>query len=352
MIEQKGPIRVVHYLNQFFAGLGGEEKANLSVEVRSDALGPGRLLNQLLGTTGRVVATIVGGDNYVGERSDDAARTIEDALRSLQPDLLIAGPAFDAGRYGVACALATRIAGDLGILAVTGMHPENPGVTLPHGDAPIVPTGASAAEMRSALEAMARIGGKIARGEELGPAAAEGYLPRGRRRPGLRKEPGHRRAISMLEDRLAGRAFLTELPVRPIEQIVPAAPIAALGRATVALVTTGGLVPKGNPDRLVAAGATEYLRYNVAGLDALSAADWDCVHRGFYTAIVKQNPNYILPLDIVNDLHRTGEIGGVYPWIFTTSGVGTADRESRRMGQAIGQELRNTRVDGVLLVAT
>ncbi|HUX88956.1 MAG TPA: glycine/betaine/sarcosine/D-proline family reductase selenoprotein B, partial [Chloroflexota bacterium] len=223
---------------------------------------------------------------------------------------------------------------------------------LPHGDALIVPTGASAVEMRPALVAMARLGLKLARGEDIGPAAEEGYLPRGIRRPGLRKMPGHRRAVDMLEARLAKQDFQTELPIRPIERIVPATPVADLRQATIALVTTGGLVPKGNPDRLVAASATEYLRYNVAGLSALSATDWDCVHRGFYTAIVKQNPNYILPLDMVNQLKSDGLVGGVYPWIFTTSGVGTADRESRRMGQDIGRELREARVDGVLLVAT
>ena len=28
------PVRVVHYLNQFFGGIGGEEKADVPVEVR------------------------------------------------------------------------------------------------------------------------------------------------------------------------------------------------------------------------------------------------------------------------------------------------------------------------------
>ncbi len=352
METPREPIRVVHYVNQFFAGRGGEEMANLPVEVRPEALGPGRLLDQILGAAGQIVATIVGGDNYVSERPLDAERSIKDALQTFRPNLLVAGPAFDAGRYGLACGLAIRIARDLDLPAITAMHPENPGVVVPHGDALIVPTGASAAEMRPALEAMARLGLKLARGEEIGPAADEGYLPRGIRRPGRRSAPGHRRAVDLLEARLAGEAFQTELPIRPVERITPATPVADLHRATIALVTTGGLVPKGNPDRLVAASATEYLRYNVAGLTALGAADWDCVHRGFYTAIVKQNPNYILPLDVVNELKGEGKIGGVYPWIFTTSGVGTAVRESRRMGQDIARELREAHVDGVLLVAT
>ena len=40
-------MKVVHYLNQFFAGIGGEEQADSPPEVRPGALGPGRLVNTL-----------------------------------------------------------------------------------------------------------------------------------------------------------------------------------------------------------------------------------------------------------------------------------------------------------------
>ena len=33
--------KVVHYINQFFAGIGGEEKADHMPEVREGAVGPG-----------------------------------------------------------------------------------------------------------------------------------------------------------------------------------------------------------------------------------------------------------------------------------------------------------------------
>jgi glycine reductase len=36
------PVRVVHYLNQFFAGLGGEEPAGVGVAARDGAVGSGR----------------------------------------------------------------------------------------------------------------------------------------------------------------------------------------------------------------------------------------------------------------------------------------------------------------------
>ena len=40
-------LRVVHYLNAFFGGLGGEEEAHTPVRVQPGALGPGRPWNKL-----------------------------------------------------------------------------------------------------------------------------------------------------------------------------------------------------------------------------------------------------------------------------------------------------------------
>ena len=60
-------LRVVHYLNAFFGGLGGEEEAHTPVRVQPGALGPGRLLEQALAQQGQLVATIMCGDGYFVE---------------------------------------------------------------------------------------------------------------------------------------------------------------------------------------------------------------------------------------------------------------------------------------------
>ena len=61
------PLRVVHYINQFFAGVGGEEQAGVGVSVRDGAVGPGRALDKALGGAATVAATIVCGDNFVSD---------------------------------------------------------------------------------------------------------------------------------------------------------------------------------------------------------------------------------------------------------------------------------------------
>src|SRR6266542_567819 len=104
-----GPLRVVHYVNQFFGGIGGEDQAHVGVTVRAGAVGPGRVLEKALGDGARVEATLVGGDNFVNERVEEASRVIVAELDRLRPDVLVAGPAFGSGRYGLACALVCKV---------------------------------------------------------------------------------------------------------------------------------------------------------------------------------------------------------------------------------------------------
>jgi glycine reductase len=346
------PLRVVHYVNQFFAGVGGEDQAHVGVSVREGAVGPGRPLAQALGPGAQIVATVVCGDNFMSERQDEALGDVARELGRLRPDVVVAGPAFGSGRYGLACAHVCRIARQQGIPAVTAMHPENPGATSLRREVVIVPTGDSAASMPPALARLAPLALRLARGEALGPAELEGYLPQGKRQAHDRGRPGYQRALDMLLAKLGGRPFVTEVPYNAPEQVAPARPIADLSRATIALVTTGGLVRKGNPERQSAANAARYHRHSVASLETLSPADWEAFHAGYFNHIVNSNPNYILPLSFLRELEAKGRIGRVHEWIYALPGVSTPVAVSRELGRAIAQDLRNGEVDGALLVAT
>ena len=61
-------IRVVHYLNQFFAQIGGEDKGDVGPTVKSGVIGAGRALQQAFGEDAEVVATIFCGDNFFAEQ--------------------------------------------------------------------------------------------------------------------------------------------------------------------------------------------------------------------------------------------------------------------------------------------
>ena len=347
-----GPLRVVHYVNQFFGGIGGEDQAHVGVTARAGAVGPGRVLETALGDGARVEATVICGDNFANEHAEDVARAVAAELDRLKPDVLVAGPAFGSGRYGLACALACKIARERGVAAITAMHPENPGASGARRGIYIVPTGASTTSMQAALAALAPLARRLGRLETLGPAEVDGYLPQGRRRVYDRGRPGYQRALDMLLDKLHGRPYRSEVPYAAPERVSPAPPIADLSHARIALVTTGGLVRKGNPDKQVSANAVRYHRHTVAELESLSPTEWEAYHAGYFNHIVNSNPNYILPLSFLRDLERQGRIGKVHEHIYALPGVSTPVAVSVGHGRNIAADLKAGGVDGALLVAT
>ena len=89
-------IKVVHYINQFYAGIGGEDKAGIPAFLQEGAVGPGLAFKNQFGDQAEIVATVVCGDSYFNENMDAAAAQILDWIKSLNADLLIAGPVFAA----------------------------------------------------------------------------------------------------------------------------------------------------------------------------------------------------------------------------------------------------------------
>ena len=347
-----GPLKVVYFVNQFFGGVGAEEKANIPVEVKKGPIGPARLFQQLLGVGGTVEATIICGDNYFNEEREQALADITQEWQEAKPDLVVAGPAFDAGRYGLACGAVCAAAQELGIPAITAMHPENPGVLTYRRQVYIVPTGTSPVDLPDVLSRVFQIAQKLASGEEMGPAETEGYLGRGIRQVSERSEPGYKRAVDMLASKLRGENFQTEVPFEAPEAVPAASLQRDLSQASIALISTGGLIPIGNPDRQVSGNAERYFSYPVDGLESLTGEDWEAFHGGYYNQIASGNPNYILPLSYLRHLESKGVIGQVASQIITLPGVSTPVAKSKHLGAQMAQELKDAGVDACILVAT
>src|SRR2546430_6272518 len=92
-----GPLRVVHYVNQFFGGIGGEDQAHVGVTAKAGPVGPGRALETALGDGARVEATLIGGGNLVSERGGGTPRALTPPLDPVQPHALVSGPAVRFG---------------------------------------------------------------------------------------------------------------------------------------------------------------------------------------------------------------------------------------------------------------
>jgi glycine reductase len=348
-----GTVRVVCYLNQFFGQLGGEDKAGVGPQLVAGAVGPARAVQQALGDAGTVVATVICGDNYVAEQTERAVAELLALVRAERPDLVVAGPAFLAGRYGVACgALCVAVQATLGIPAVTGMHAENPGVGLYRRQVYIAQTGADAARMLEEVRRLVGLGLKLVRGEAVAAPAVEGYFARGITRNAVADRTGAERAVAMLLDKLAGRAFASEVPLPDFPGVPAPRLVKTLEGATIALVTDGGWVPRGNPDGIEALNATRFGAYSIEGKAGLDASQYDNVHRGYDTTFVKQDPHRLVPVDVARELEQTGAIGKLHETVYSTVGVATTLAHSARMGREIAEKLRAAGVDAVILTST
>ncbi len=340
-------MRAVHYLNQFFAGLGGEEAAGSPPTRIEGPVGPGKGLEQL----GLPIAvTLACGDDEFGEHED---RALADLLRWLadeRPDVLVCGPSFGSGRYGYACGLLAREAARLGIPAVCGMDPESPGVAASEGAAFVVPTSSNVAGMRDALPAIASLALRLGAGEELGPADEEGYLPRGLRRNERAGVTGAARAVEMLLSKLAGETR-TEVAAA-FDHVTPPPPVADMAEAKLALVTEAGCVPQGNPDGLPTIRAAAWLRYPIGDAASLEQGRYESVHGGFDVTAANRDPNRLVPLDVSRTLEQAGRIGALHDAFYTTTGNGTPVAVSTKFGQEIAEELKEAGVEAVILSGT
>jgi glycine reductase len=347
-------MRIVLYLNQFFGQLGGEEVADATPRLITDIIGPGRALATLLQPGDEHVGTLVCGDSYFADHQDEATAVCLDLLRTLQPDLLLAGPAFNAGRYGVACGeLCRQAAAALSIDAVTGMFEENPGVELYRRDVTIVRTSQNAATMRQALEVMLRLGRDLVGGRPLDRPAQAGYFPHGVLRPAIASAVAARRASDMLLTKLAGQSFETEVPLPKFDPPAAApSPVVDLRNKVVALVTDGGLVPAGNPDGIESSAATRFGVYSIAGVDRLTPEDYDVSHGGYDNRYIKADPNRLVPVDAARQLEKDGQIGRLYDKYVVTTGLSNPIQNSRRLGREIADYLKQAGVDAVILTST
>jgi glycine reductase len=347
-----GPLRVVHYINQFFGGIGAEDKADVGPSHRPGPVGPGTALAKHVGGDATIVCTLICGDNFFVEHEADAVRALLAMADTYAADVLVAGPAFTSGRYGTACGTLALAWTRRGKPAVTAMNVNNPGVALFQSDLPIVATGPTAASMGDALPRLAALAVKLGRGVELGAAADEGCFPRGVRRNLRVADGAAERAIPMLLAKLAGRPYRTELAIESFGTVAPPPPVPDLSRALVALVTESGLVPYGNPDRLETWNASKWFKYPIADLSDLERGKYEAWHGGCDTGCTNDDPDRAVPLDAARRLEREGVIGRLYDHYYVTTGNMANIKVMARIGAEMAHDLKQQGIQAVILTAT
>ena len=346
-------MRVVHYVNQFFGGIGGEEAAGSSLKAQDGAVGPGRLLEQVLGGDSEVVTTLICGDNYAVEREDELIAAVVEKVREAEAELFVAGPCFEAGRYGmVSAALCSAVQSELGIPAITAMDEENPGVDLFREELYIVDSGKSATEMRDVLVKMASLANKLMNNEDIGLPSEEGYISRGLIRDEFVEQTAAERLVDMVMSKVKGEPYESEMVAASFEPVPMPPAIKDMSKARIMIITDGGLVPKGNPDNIERMAATRWGSYSMEGLDELKGEDYEISHGGYDPRFVQEDPNRLVPLDALREMESKGIIGKLHNEFISTSGLVNPLSNTRRMGKEMAEKVKKEGVDAVIVTST
>lgn len=166
------------------------------------------------------------------------------------------------------------------------------------------------------------------------------------------EQPGAERAVQMLIKKLNGEAFRTEYPMPVFDRVEPRPAIADISKATIAIVTSGGIVPFGNPDHIAASSAQNYGAYDLDGVTDLRKGEYMTAHGGYDQTYANADPDRVLPIDVLRDLEKEGKIGKLYHMFYSTVGNGTSVANARKFGTEIGSQLKAAHVDGVILTST
>lgn len=346
-------MRVVHYLNQFFGGLGGEEQAGAALEARDGSMGPGKLLEPLLGGDARIVQTLICGDNYAVEHQDDMIAAALEIIRTANADLFVAGPCFNAGRYGMAAgASCVAVQSKLNVPVITAMAAENPGTDLYREALYIVDSGDNAAKMRDVLMRMTNLARKIVNRATIGTPKEEGYHARGLIRDQFVARNSGQRLVDMLLAKVKGEQFESEMMPTTFSRIPMPAAVADISKSKFMLITDGGLVPKGNPDKIQGSAATRWGSYSIEGCDDLQGENYEISHGGYDPQFVRQDPDRLVPLDVMRELEKAGVIGELHNEFIATSGLSNPLSNTRRMGREMAAKAKLLGIDAVILTST
>jgi glycine reductase len=240
------------------------------------------------------------------------------------------------------------------IPAITAMHEDNPGTREIGRHVFVLQTGASAASMQETLKRYSQLVERLIAQDQkaIEDFRAEYCLAIPRRFTIRTDKPDCVRATDLLLARLSGQSYESEIPL--IETQAHAIPnlTVSLADATVALVTEGGLVPKGNPDRLESSRGSRYFKYSVQGRSDLKHGEFEAMHTGYDTSTVDRDPDRLVPLDAMRVLESGQRIKKVHDQYFVTTGTGAMPSKMAELGAGIAAEIAGAGIDAVILTAT
>jgi glycine reductase len=206
--------------------------------------------------------------------------------------------------------------------------------------------------MGQVLERMAGLAQKLLSKAPIGTPKEEGYLPRGLVRDQFVDQTAAQRLVAMVLAKTTGGAFESEMIPAAFAPVPMPPAVRNLSKAKIMLVTDGGLVPRGNPDRIQGTAATRWGSYDISNCDDLDGENYEISHGGYDPQFVRQDPDRLVPLDALRELEKAGVIGKVHDEFLATSGLSNPLSNTRRMGREMAEKAMREGVDAVILTST
>jgi glycine reductase len=233
------------------------------------------------------------------------------------------------------------------------MHEDNPGTKEIGRHVFAIQTGASAASMQESLKRFSLLIERLLAGDKnaIESFRAEHCLPIPRRFTVRSGAPDYVRAADLLLAKINGQPCETEIPQLAVKQHLIPNLTGSLKDATVALVTEGGLVPKGNPDRLESSRGSKYFKYAIEGRENLRQGEFEAMHTGYDTSTVDKDPDRIVPLDAMRVLEKGARFKKLHDHYFVTTGTGAMPSKMEEIGAGIAEELAGSGIGAVILTA-
>ena len=88
------------------------------------------------------------------------------------------------------------------------------------------------------------------------------------------------------------------------------------------------------------------------GFTDLTSESHETAHGGYDPVYANQDPDRVVPLDVIREMEVAGEIGELHPYFYSTVGNGTSVANAKRFAESIAAELVNEGVQAVILTST
>lgn len=165
------------------------------------------------------------------------------------------------------------------------------------------------------------------------------------------EKPAPERCLDMLLAKYIGESYQSEVMMLTPERSPIPRLRCKLEEARILLITDGGLVPKGNPDKIPSTNAGHYGIYDISGKARLSRNDYEVSHQGYDTEYVEADPNRLLPVDVLREMEKKKIIGKLCDRFVSTTGVMTSTEKSKRLGKRIADYVLSLGVDAVIFTS-